>query len=332
MVNPVRIFSPVPKGSGATVVHQLLADNMPDYSIGAYNPYWTLFPIILPFIISTGSAGMIHCPPDYAWFLANRKKPLILTFHNYVLDQWMRQYSTRFQKIHYGIDLKWWTKLSLKYANRITAVSHYIADLVRTDLNLGKEISVIYNGIDTEIFRPGAGPDRRNNRTVRVFFSGNLTVRKGIQWLPAIADRLNPNIVIYYTSGLRTKIKLPRRPNLIPIGKVPYNAMPERYQNMDILLMPTVREGFGLSIAEAMACGLPVVASNCSAVPELIDHEKGGYLCPVGDVRDFSAKINVLADSPGQRKEMGQYNRAKAEHRFTIQRMIREYTRLFESI
>ena len=58
--------------------------------------------------------------------------------------------------------------------------------------------------------------------------------------------------------------------------------MPERYGSMDILLMPSVREGFGLSIAEAMACGLPVVATNCSAIPELIDDGKGGFLCPPG--------------------------------------------------
>ena len=96
--------------------------------------------------------------------------------------------------------------------------------------------------------------------------------------------------------------------------------------------MPTVREGFGLSIAEAMACGLPVVATNCSAIPELIDEGKGGFLCPPGDVAVFAEKLNILAGSPEMRREMGEYNRAKAEKQFTLGRMVREYDRLFNEV
>ena len=85
------------------------------------------------------------------------------------------------------------------------------------------------------------------------------------------------------------------RGRLVPIGRVPHGEMPERYQQMDILLMPTVREGFGMAVAEAMACGLPVVASDCSSIPELVDDKKGGFLCPVGDTGAFADRINMLA-------------------------------------
>jgi glycosyltransferase involved in cell wall biosynthesis len=108
--------------------------------------------------------------------------------------------------------------------------------------------------------------------------------------------------------------------------------MPNRYRQMDILLMPTVREGFGLAVAEAMACGLPVVASNCSSIPELIDDGKGGFLCPIGDVKAFAEKINLLAESPGLRKEMGQYNRARIEKKFTLERMVKEYQKVFSEV
>jgi glycosyltransferase involved in cell wall biosynthesis len=108
--------------------------------------------------------------------------------------------------------------------------------------------------------------------------------------------------------------------------------MPSVYRMHDILLSPTVREGFGLAIAEAMACGLPVVASDCSAIPELIDHGKGGFLCPVGDVAAFAEKINILADSPRLRREMGEYNRTKIEKMFTVERMVNEYKDLFEEV
>jgi glycosyltransferase involved in cell wall biosynthesis len=244
----------------------------------------------------------------------------------------MRPYSSPLQRLHYRTDLKWWTKRAVKGATRITAVSHFIAGLVRRELNPAGEISVIYNGVDTERFRPGPFSSRKDAGHIRVFFSGNLTARKGAHWLPQIADLLDKGIVIYYTAGLRPGTRLPARPNLIPVGSVPYRDMPDRYRDMDILLMPTVREGFGLAVAEAMASRLPVVASDCSAIPELVDEGAGGHLCPVGDVKTFAEKINLLAASPGLRKTMGEYNREKAEQRFSLRRMIAEYVRLFDGV
>ena len=119
-------------------------------------------------------------------------------------------------------------------------------------------------------------------------------------------------------------------PNLKNIGAVPYSYMPKVYQDADILLFPTVREGFGLAAAEAMACGLPVVATNCSSLPELISEGKGGYLCELGNADKFAAKINELAASPALRREMGEFNRTRVEEKFTISRMVKEYQQLFE--
>ena len=129
--------------------------------------------------------------------------------------------------------------------------------------------------------------------------SVNLTRRKGAHWLPEIAKHLNSNIKINYTQGLRTRSILPDLPNLRSIGTVEFEQMPARYRQMDILLMPTVREGFSLAVLEAMACGLPVVASHCSSLPEQIDEGKGGFLCPVGDAQSFAEKINFLARNAG---------------------------------
>jgi glycosyltransferase involved in cell wall biosynthesis len=81
-----------------------------------------------------------------------------------------------------------------------------------------------------------------------------------------------------------------------------------------------------------MACGLPVVASDCSSLPEQVDEGKGGFLCPVGDIDAFAEKINLLADSPKLRREMGEYNRAKVEKMFTLDRMIKEYQDLFQEV
>jgi len=319
-------------GNGAYIIHQILGNKIPNYHICGYNPYWTLCPPALPFLCRRqGIPDIIHTTPDYAGFFYRKSIPLVITFHNYVLDRWMRPYSSWLQRIHYTTDLKLFTRFALKKAHTITAVSQFTERLVQQDLKKTFPVRVIYNGVDTNKFTPASTYDS-SPKEIRVLFSGNLTRRKGAHWLPLIAKRLKKNVRIYYTQGLRTKKAMPSITGFESIGAVPFKEMPALYRQMDILLMPSVREGFGLAVAEAMACGLPVVASNCSAIPELIDDGKGGFLCPVGDVAAFAEKINLLADSPKLRHEMGEYNRSKVEKMFTIERMVNEYRELFEEV
>jgi glycosyltransferase involved in cell wall biosynthesis len=330
-MNDRSIISPMATGSGAHVIHSLLGTLIPGYQISSYHPYWTLFPFALPQIVSTRSADLIHTTPDHARFFYRKSIPLVITFHGYVLDGQMRPYCSWLTNIYHLMALRFWIRSAIKMAHTVTAVSRFTAHLVQQDLNISRSVNVIYNGIDVHHFRP-KNSSRSDTKEVRVLFSGNLTRRKGAHWLPLIAKLLQKNIRIFYTQGLRTRRSLTSNPKLQPIGTVPFKNMPGYYRQMDLLLMPSVREGFGLVVAEAMACGLPVVASDCSAIPELIDEGKGGFLCPVGDVKAFAEKINLLADSPKLRREMGEYNRAKVEKMFTLDRMIKEYQDLFQEV
>ena len=325
------ILSPMAMGSGAPVVHRLLERFITDYRFIPYNSNWIFIPLMLPLVAKINHASLIHTVADYARFFYRPAIPLVISFQNYVLDSWMRPYSSFLQKLHYAGDLKLWTKLAIDKAVKITAVSDFTANLVKKDMKLTKPIEIIYNGVDTNHFSPNPAKGK-NQKEVRVFFSGNLTRRKGIQWIPEIAKHIGKNVCIYYTQGLRTRAALSPRPNLKPIGPVPYAQMPERYRHMDILLMPTVREGLSLSVLEAMASGLPVVASNCSSLPEQIDTGKGGFLCEVGDVRDFANKINILAETAKLRQEMGEHNREKVKNYFTVERMIKKYEDLFNGV
>jgi glycosyltransferase involved in cell wall biosynthesis len=323
------IVSPMAMGSGAYVIHRLLERHIADYRVVPYHSKWIFIPFMLPMIAKIKHARLLHTVPDYAWFFYRNSIPLLLSFQNYVLDSWMRPHSNWLQKIHYATDLRLWTHLAVRKAKRITAVSDFTARLVRKDMQLSDPIKVIYNGVDTDHFTPGR--DKwENPDEIRVFFSGNLTRRKGAQWLPEIAKFLNRGIKIYYTQGLRTKRTLPDQPQLQSIGPVSFEDMPDRYRQMDMLLIPTVREGLSVAVLEAMACGLPVVASNCSSLPEQIDEAKGGFLCPVGDTKAFAAKINLLADSPRLKNEMGHYNRCKVEKLFSIDKMVGAYKKLFK--
>jgi len=329
----MNILSPMATGNGAYIIHQILGNKIPNYHIYGYNPYWTLCSPALPFLCrrQQGIPDIIHTTPDYAAFFYRKSIPLVITCHNYVLDRWMRPYSSWLQRIHYTTDLKLFTRLALKKAHTITAVSQFTARLVQQDLKKTFPVRVIYNGVDTNKFTPASTCDS-SPKKIQVLFSGNLTRRKGAHWLPLIAKRLKKNVRIYYTQGLRTKKAIPSITGLESVGSVPFKEMPALYRQMDILLMPTVREGFSLAVLEAMACGLPVVASDCSSLPEQIDNDMGGFLCQVGDVEAFAEKINLLADSPKLRREMGEYNRSKVEKMFTIDRMVNKYRELFEEV
>ncbi|MBW2467310.1 MAG: glycosyltransferase family 4 protein, partial [Deltaproteobacteria bacterium] len=293
------------------------------------HPYWTLFPPALPFLCSNRKADIIHTAPDYGLFFKRRKTPLILTFHGFVLDKETRPYGPTLQKLHYSTDLLYFTRKSLEVADKVTCVSKFIAEMVKRELNYTKPIQVIYNGIDTNMFKPGG---IKKNGQVNVLFCGHPTSRKGAHLLPKIAENLNPGITIQYTRGFRNKAYRFHSPSLVDLGSVKYSDMPAVYMQADILVFPTLREGFGLVAAEAMACGLPVVASNCSSLPELIEESKGGYLCELNNAGEFAARINQLADSAQMRKEMGQYNRNRIEEKFTLQKMTESYRKLFEEI
>lgn len=326
----MSIISPMGRGNGAYVLHKMLEAHIKGYRVYDYDPRWEYCPLAFPFFFRNEKPSLIHTTPDYGVLFRRSRIPLVLTVHHLVLDSFMQQYSSWAQRIHYKTDLRFFSSLSIKRADAVTAVSAFTANMVRDELGYRGSIRIIYNGIDTEKFSPGQCSNQRKN--IRVLFAGNLSRRKGVNLLPAIAARLSPNIEIVYTRGLRGGFDLPDLPNLKNLGKIDFQEMPALYRNCDILLFPSVREGFGLVPAEAMACGRPVVATDCSSLPELIDDGKGGFLCPLGNVDAFAGKINFLAENSQLRREMGDYNRAKVEKLFTLDRMISQYRDLFDEV
>ena len=319
-------------GNGAFIVHKILESRIPGYRVFPYNPYCTLFPPLLLLRRTCQRENLVHTTPDYAIFHRKHNLPLVLTFHNYILDPFMRRYSSLLQNIHYKTDLRLFTKLAVSKSNIITAVSRFTAKLVQEDLPLNRPIKVIYNGIDHTLFRPIKQTKTARTNSIKVLFCGNLTQRKGAQWLLPIVERLGANITIAYTTGLRTRTSMPSHPQLECLGTIPHHEMPSVYQAADLLLFPTVREGLPLAAMEAMGCGLPVVATDCSSLPELIEEGKGGFLCPMGDINKFAERIQSLADTPRTRHEMGEYNRGMIEKKFTVDHMVKQYTELFDGI
>lgn len=324
----MKIISPIASGSGAYIVHKMLEQGISAYKVKSYHPYLTLFPPLLR-LVGFRQADIIHTSADYAIFSHKRDIPLVSTFHNFVLDKYNHQYSSLLQKVHYQTDLRLYTRYALLKSSRITAVSHYIAQLIRRELSYQGDIRVIHNGVDTDRFvpRPRAGPGK-----IRLLFCGNLSARKGTDIIPAILDNIADNTELLYTAGLRNTRARIKHNKAHSVGQCPYTEIHKLYHEADILLFPSYREGCPLAMTEAMSCGLPVIASDCSGIPELLDDNVGGFLCTPGATEEFAEKINRLAAAPGLRREMGEYNRAKIESRFTLGQMIKKYEALFEEV
>ncbi|MFQ5935752.1 MAG: glycosyltransferase family 4 protein [Acidiferrobacterales bacterium] len=324
----MKILSPMPAGSGAIVIHRQLEARLRGYKVIGYNPMWEYAPFLLG-RFSNRRADLIHTVADHAYFLAQHDVPLVVTFQNYVLDSFMRPYSSLAQRIHYRTDLRLFTQLALKRAAVVTAVSQFTADLMKQDMPFSGQVRVIPNAIDSDVFHPTNG--NRPAQT-RVLFSGNMTIRKGAPTLPTISRHLGSGIKLICATGLRSGAAAFVDDSFKCIGPVPYQEMPNLYNSVDILLMPTVREGLSLAVLEAMACGLPIVTTDCSSMPELVHHEKGGFLCSLGDAEDYAQKINLLAEAPQLRRTMGEYNRARIESCYRLETMLQSYRDLFEEV
>lgn len=88
-----------------------------------------------------------------------------------------------------------------------------------------------------------------------------------------IMNELGEQYELYYTATPPKNLTIPKNKKQLPYQKTAFDLV-QTYNSMDSLIFPSRLEGFGLVVAEAMACGLPVIATNSSALPELIEHKR----------------------------------------------------------
>jgi glycosyltransferase involved in cell wall biosynthesis len=92
-----------------------------------------------------------------------------------------------------------------------------------------------------------------------------------------------------------------------------------------VLMSYPVKETFPISVLEAMAAGLPVIATDCGALGDIISEGVEGYLVPVGDDAALADRLRGLLDDPGLRARMGAAGRERAEREFAIERTVAGY-------
>lgn len=327
-MHEVHVRSVLAAGNGAVVVHRLLAHGLADYRLHEIDPRVAAFPWLCRRAAreTFADANVAHLVADYGVMPVPGHCARVVAFHNFYIDDLHLAQAGLAQRLYYRTVMTPAVLAAVRSADRIVVVSRFLADCVHR-LAPSVPVEVIYNGIDVERFVPAAATGR--DRPLRVLFVGNPTRRKGFHLLSQIVARLPAGIELAYTSGLRDEKTASGTEKLIALGHVPYEEMHHLYQQADILFFPTLREGFGLCVAEAMACGLPVVSTRCSAIPELVDEGKGGFLLPPGDVAGMVSALRQLLENPELRTAMGTHNRERAVRDFDCRRMVSEYDALF---
>ncbi|MBN1485536.1 MAG: glycosyltransferase family 4 protein [Chloroflexia bacterium] len=296
------------------------------------HPY-NFVPPLLPLALRgnwAGPARLVHSGSRAGFALRAPGRPLVVTVHHLVADPAYQPYTRPAQRLFHLLE-RAYDGLSIQRADAVACVSDYTRRQVAQIYGC-QTARVVYNGVDTDAFRPLPGEHPPETPPFRLFFVGNRTRRKGSDLLDPLLARLGPDYELVYSGGQRENELPITAPNSRALGQLSLPDLVRAYNRCHALIFPSRLEGFGLAVAEAMACGRPVVASRCSALPELVVEGQGGFLCPVDDVDALAQAVQRLAEDPNLRREMGRFNRRRAVSQFSLPVMAENYRRLYAEL
>lgn len=185
---------------------------------------------------------------------------------------------------------------------------------------LGDRVVLVDNGVDVEAFSP---PPERSAGTPRILYAGLLSPRKGLPELVRasrlLLDRgIDHELVI--AGGTpdegpadETAARAEGSPAARWIGPQPHEAMARLYRDADVFCLPSWWEAMPLSILEAMASGLPVVATAVGDVPRVVRPGVTGSIVPPRDPERLADALGELLTDPARRREWGRAARALVE-------------------
>lgn len=265
--------------------------------------------------------------------------------HTFTGQVWITQHGAR------RILLKWVDKLIGAFATDVLADSASQRDfLVNQGLLPRSKVRVIgagsICGVDPLRFRP----DRQMRQDVReglgipqgsrmILFVGRLTRDKGILDLAAAFSLLAkefPDIVLVFV-GAEEDVsfgKIQAICNVKPerLHYVPFTPTPERYMAAaEIFCQPSYREGFGMTLIEAAACGVPAVASRIYGIVDAVEDGKSGLLFEAGNVNSLCVALSKLLADDEVRQYLGETARVRALELFSVQKITEEMLHMYES-
>ncbi|MBI5710776.1 MAG: N-acetyl-alpha-D-glucosaminyl L-malate synthase BshA [Candidatus Eisenbacteria bacterium] len=233
------------------------------------------------------------------------------------------------------------TQFSIQSSDRVTAVSRFLRDRARASLGITREIEVVYNFVDPEVFAPKrraglrlAPPESRvlmhasNFRPVK-----NIPVV--IQVFAEVRRRLPAKLVMVGdgpekpgAEQLARELGVER--DVLFLGN--QDCMEELLPLADVFLLPSSSESFGLVALEAMSAEVPVVASSVGGLPEVVEHGRTGFLHDPMDVPGLTDSVLKLLTHEPLRRTMGRRARRLARERFDVDDMVDRYVKVYDSL
>jgi len=228
----------------------------------------------------------------------------------------------------------------LDRADVLIVQSPLLADFLRKITR--RPVYSILNGVRARELRPPSGYAHSSGPTIEVLTLGVLGVKKGTFDLLEAAARLLAEVPLLplsftFVGGGEVEYfrELAARKSLNGqvrfLGAVCDSERVRLLQQADIFVLPSRAEGLPLAILEAMAAGLPIVASQVGAVPEVVGSDNG-FLVPPGDIDSLVHYIRVLASDPAVRTAMGRFNAQEAQQKYSLDRVIAEIRQVYTMI
>jgi len=235
------------------------------------------------------------------------------------------------------------TRFGIDVSDGVTAVSGWLRDETTKFLDVQRPIEVIHNFVD---------PARFIRKSSNFLCDG--FVRPGEKLFGHISNfRPVKRVLDVMEVFLRVQREAPAK--LVMIGDGPERSRAEAFSRehritdrvlflgnvpeleevvaaLDLFLLPSETESFGMAALEALASEVPVIASRAGGLPEVVADGVTGYLLPVGDVEAMAARALELVRNDELRKEMGRAGRQRAIELFHVDRIVPQYLAFYESV
>ncbi len=274
---------------------------------------------------------------SYGYYALKSGFPNIITIHGIAKEEYDPKIRPGLLDMIRRISILPLEDYVFKHARVLTVVSPYVKKKIEPFCN--GEIHVIPNGVRDDFFNL-----ENNEVDNHLLFVGGIEPRKGLLNLlkaVKIIKKEISNVKLHVVGNVRKQgyfkslINYVKQNNLneniIFKGELSEKEVKEEFSECSVFVFPSKEESFGIVLAEAEACGKPVVASNIGGIPYVVDNNKTGFLVEYGDVDTFAEKVLALLKDKNLRINIGIAGKEKARQ-FSDKDIAEKYYKLYKTV
>jgi glycosyltransferase involved in cell wall biosynthesis len=195
-----------------------------------------------------------------------------------------------------------------------------------------EKIRMNYYGINLERFK-GEKHEEFPDNQIKAIYVGGWIYRKGVDIICDVVNKV-PDLLFTHIGGKNLDMPFPSHARMVSVGHIPNSELPQFYALDDVFIFPSREDGFGMVILEALACGLPVIASKNTGAPDVkVNIEKNEYVILMDDVTPEALikSLDTLKKS-GLLSHKGEILTEKDKQIFTWQAYGKRYSNILEAL